>query len=71
MANTPRESGTAIYLERKNGWFWVEPRGQLSIYHGPYRDQAYAEKYRTDIDGYHDSRMAALGFHKSKRGGKR
>lgn len=43
---------SAIYLESKNGWFWVEDVGQRSIYYGPYRTQAVAEIYQTDIDTY-------------------
>ena len=69
----PRENAEAIYLERKHGWFWVEPIGQRSIYYGPYARQADADQWRERIDDYaaardaRDAQMSALGFRKTTR----
>jgi hypothetical protein len=52
MADKPSDNAHALYLRQKNGWFWVVPQGQRSIYYGPYATQAAAEAYCEDIDTY-------------------
>lgn len=47
MADKPTTN--AVYLKQKNGWFWVEPHGQRSIYYGPYATQKDAIKWRDAI----------------------
>jgi len=51
MANKP-ETAHAVYLERKNGWFWVQWVGQRSLYYGPYASKHAAEMYHEDVDTY-------------------
>jgi hypothetical protein len=52
MADKPRDDAHALYLPRKNGWFWVVPEGQKSIYYGPYASKHAAEFYGEDVDTY-------------------
>lgn len=56
MADKPSDTAHALYLERKHGWFWVVPRGQMSTYYGPYPTQAAAEAYHEDVDTYRHDR---------------
>ena len=34
--------GTAIYIEKWNGWWWVVRAGNKSLYFGPYKNEAEA-----------------------------
>jgi len=41
----------AVYIKRKNGWFWVQWNGQQSLYYGPYKSREDAERYKDKPKG--------------------
>jgi len=40
-----KSKGSAVYLEKKNGWFWVVRSGNHIFYYGPYKTETLAKIY--------------------------